>query len=88
MAPSRSQSPRKNGIRKRVDNQQPRQQEQRLKRQHEETRKKLPVYKFREEICHLITTADVLLVTAETVSEWTIFTLITCRIILLTCVSL
>jgi len=42
------------------------QQQQRRKKQHIETRKNLPVTKFKAEICRLISTTDVLLVTAET----------------------
>jgi len=42
------------------------QQEERRKRQHGDVRRKLPVHKFRAEICRLITTVDALLVTAET----------------------
>lgn len=45
------------------------QQEERRKRQHGDVRRKLPVHKFRAEICRLITTVDALLVTAETVSK-------------------
>lgn len=41
---------------------------QKLERQHVETRRQLPVFKFRNEICKLVQENEVLLVIAETVS--------------------
>ena len=39
------------------------------RRQHGEARRKLPVYKYRAEICNLVAENDAVLVIAETVSH-------------------
>ena len=40
---------------------------QQLKKQHAETRRKLPVFKYKNEICRMVADNEVLLVVAETV---------------------